>query len=54
LCAARILSKVNAATVRVLAAEGYEVVAPQEQLAVGHFLVHGRGRAAVELAKKND
>lgn len=46
-------SPVNAATVRVLAAEGCEVVAPQEQPCCGALLVHaGEETAAVELAKK--
>jgi glycolate oxidase iron-sulfur subunit len=46
-------SQVNAATVRVLAAEGCEVVAPQEQPCCGALLVHaGEESAAVELAKK--
>jgi len=46
-------SEVNAATVRVLAAEGYEVVAPQEQPCCGALLVHaGEEAAAVELAKR--
>jgi glycolate oxidase iron-sulfur subunit len=46
-------SQVNAATVRVLAAEGCEVVAPQEQSCCGALLVHaGEEAAAVELAKR--
>ena len=46
-------SQVNAATARVLAAEGCEVVAPQEQPCCGGLLVHaGEEAAAVELAKK--
>lgn len=46
-------SQVNAATARVLAAEGCEVVAPQEQPCCGALLVHaGEEAAAVELAKK--
>jgi glycolate oxidase iron-sulfur subunit len=47
------LSEVNAATARVLAAEGCEVVAPQEQPCCGALLVHaGEEAAAVELAKR--
>ena len=46
-------SEVNAATARVLAAEGCEVVAPQEQSCCGALLVHaGEEASAVELAKK--
>jgi len=46
-------SQVNAATARVLAAEGCEVVAPQEQPCCGALLVHaGEEAAAVELAKR--
>ena len=46
-------SQVNAATVRVLAAEGCEVVAPQEQPCCGALLVHaGEEAAALVLAKK--
>ena len=46
-------SQVNAATVRVLAAEGCEVVAPQGQTCCGALLVHaGEEAAAIELAKK--
>jgi glycolate oxidase iron-sulfur subunit len=46
-------SQVNAATVRVLAAEGCEVVAPREQPCCGALLVHaGEEAAAVELAKR--
>jgi glycolate oxidase iron-sulfur subunit len=46
-------SQVNAATARVLAAEGCEVVAPQAQPCCGALLVHaGEEAAAVELAKK--
>jgi glycolate oxidase iron-sulfur subunit len=46
-------SQVNAATVRVLAAEGCEVVAPQEQPCCGALLVHaGEEAAAMELAKR--
>jgi glycolate oxidase iron-sulfur subunit len=46
-------SQVNAATVRVLAAEGCEVVAPQSQSCCGALPVHaGEEIAAVELAKK--
>ncbi|HEX8836154.1 MAG TPA: glycolate oxidase subunit GlcF [Candidatus Acidoferrum sp.] len=47
------LSQVNAATARVLAAEGCEVVAPQAQTCCGALLVHaGEESAAIELAKK--
>ena len=46
-------SQVNAATVRVLAAEGCEVIAPQAQPCCGALLVHaGEEAAAVELAKR--
>jgi glycolate oxidase iron-sulfur subunit len=46
-------SQVNAATVRVLAAEGCEVVAPQSQPCCGALLVHsGEEAAAVDLAKR--
>jgi glycolate oxidase iron-sulfur subunit len=46
-------SQVNAATARVLAAEGCEVVAPQEQSCCGALLVHaGEEAAALELAKR--
>jgi len=46
-------SQVNAATARVLAAEGCEVVAPAAQPCCGALLVHaGEERAAIELAKK--
>jgi glycolate oxidase iron-sulfur subunit len=46
-------SQVNAATARVLAAEGCEVVAPQDQPCCGALLVHaGEQAAAVELAKR--
>jgi len=46
-------SQVNAATARVLAAEGCEVVAPQAQPCCGALLVHaGEETAAMELAKK--
>jgi glycolate oxidase iron-sulfur subunit len=45
--------QVNAATARVLAAEGCEVVAPTEQPCCGALLVHaGEEAAAVELAKR--
>ena len=45
--------QVNAATARVLAAEGCDVVAPQAQPCCGALLVHaGEEFAAVELAKK--
>jgi glycolate oxidase iron-sulfur subunit len=47
------LPHVNAATVRVLAAEGCEVVAPPEQPCCGALLVHaGEEAAAVDLAKR--
>jgi glycolate oxidase iron-sulfur subunit len=46
-------SQVNAATARVLAAEGCEVVAPQAQTCCGALLVHaGEEAAAIELARK--
>jgi len=46
-------SQVNAATARVLAAEGCEVVAPGEQPCCGALLVHaGEESAAVALAKR--
>ena len=46
-------SQVNAATVRVLAAEGCEVVAPKSQTCCGALQVHaGEEAAAIELAKK--
>jgi glycolate oxidase iron-sulfur subunit len=45
--------QVNAATVRVLAAEGCEVVAPQDQPCCGALLVHaGEEASAVVLARK--
>ena len=45
--------QVNAATVRVLAAEGCEVIAPRTQPCCGALLVHaGEEAAALELAKK--
>src|SRR5690242_7204405 len=47
------LSQVNAATARVLAAEGCEVVAPRTQPCCGALLVHaGEEKLAIELAKK--
>jgi glycolate oxidase iron-sulfur subunit len=47
------LSEVNAATVRVLAAEGCEVVAPKQQGCCGALLVHaGEEAPALELAKR--
>jgi glycolate oxidase iron-sulfur subunit len=47
------LPRVNAATVRVLAAEGCEVVAPPEQPCCGALLVHaGEEADAVALAKR--
>ena len=46
-------SQVNAATARVLSAEGCEVVAPQAQTCCGALLVHaGEEAAAIGLAKK--
>jgi glycolate oxidase iron-sulfur subunit len=46
-------SHVNAATVRVLAAEGCEVIAPQEQPCCGALFVHaGEEVPALELARK--
>jgi glycolate oxidase iron-sulfur subunit len=46
-------SRVNAATARVLAAEGYEVVAPEEQSCCGALFVHaGEEERAKELARK--
>jgi glycolate oxidase iron-sulfur subunit len=46
-------SQVNAATARVLAAEGCEVVAPEAQACCGALLVHaGEEAAAIALAKK--
>jgi len=51
-CSANFFSQVNAATARVLAAEGCEVVAPEAQPCCGALLVHaGEEAAAVELAK---
>ena len=45
-------SHVNAATARVLAAEGYEVVAPEEQSCCGALFVHsGEEERAQELAR---
>lgn len=45
-------SHVNAATARVLAAEGYEVVAPEEQSCCGALFVHaGEDERAKELAR---
>lgn len=47
------LSEVNAATVRVLTAEGCEVVAPPEQPCCGALLAHaGEEAAALELARR--
>jgi glycolate oxidase iron-sulfur subunit len=47
------LPQVNAATARVLAAEGCEVVAPAQQGCCGALLVHaGEEEAALELARK--
>ena len=46
-------SQVNAATARVLTAEGCEVVAPQAQTCCGALLVHaGEEAGAMELARK--
>jgi glycolate oxidase iron-sulfur subunit len=45
--------QVNAATARVLAAEGCEVIAPQEQPCCGALLVHaGEDEAALALARR--
>jgi glycolate oxidase iron-sulfur subunit len=47
------LSEVNAATVRVLSAEGCEVVAPSEQPCCGALLVHaGEEPPALDLARR--
>ncbi len=47
------LSEVNAATARVLAAEGCEVVVPPEQPCCGALLVHaGEERSALDLARR--
>jgi glycolate oxidase iron-sulfur subunit len=47
------LSDVNAATVRVLAAEGCEVIAPPDQPCCGALLSHaGEERSAADLAKQ--
>ncbi len=47
------LSEVNAATVRVLAAEGCEVFAPQEQPCCGALLIHaGEEQMAEKLARR--
>jgi len=47
------LSPVNAATARVLSAEGYEVVAPEEQPCCGALPVHaGEEESALQLARK--
>jgi glycolate oxidase iron-sulfur subunit len=47
------LSEVNAATARVLAADGCEVVAPSTQPCCGALLVHaGQEQPAVELARR--
>src|SRR5258707_5378429 len=53
-CVQRVLfPQVNAATARVLAAEGCEVVAPRAQPCCGALLVHaGEETAAIELAKR--
>ena len=52
-CVQRVFfSEVNAATARVLAAEGYEVVAPAEQPCCGALLVHaGEEERAQQLAR---
>ena len=45
--------RVNAATARVLAAEGFEVVAPADQPCCGALMVHaGEEHGALELARK--
>jgi glycolate oxidase iron-sulfur subunit len=45
--------QVNAATARVLAAEGFEIIAPQEQTCCGALLAHGgEETGAMELARK--
>jgi glycolate oxidase iron-sulfur subunit len=45
--------QVNAATARVLAAEGFEVISPQEQTCCGALLAHGgEETGAMELARK--
>jgi glycolate dehydrogenase iron-sulfur subunit len=45
--------RVNAATARVLAAEGYEVVAPADQPCCGALMVHaGEENGALKLARK--
>jgi glycolate oxidase iron-sulfur subunit len=47
------LSEVNAATVRVLSAEGCEVVAPEEQACCGALMVHaGEEAGALDLARR--
>jgi glycolate oxidase iron-sulfur subunit len=47
------VSELNAATVRTLAAEGYEVAAPPGQPCCGALLVHGgEEEAALELARR--
>lgn len=53
-CVQRIFfSQVNAATARVLAAEGYEVVAPPQQPCCGALLVHaGEEERALQLARQ--
>ncbi len=53
-CAQReFLSQVNAASARVLAAEGCEVVAPAEQSCCGALMLHaGEEDAAAELARR--
>ncbi|HEX5435297.1 MAG TPA: heterodisulfide reductase-related iron-sulfur binding cluster [Candidatus Angelobacter sp.] len=53
-CVQRVFfSKVNAATARVLAAEGCEVIIPSEQACCGALMTHsGLEREAAELAKR--
>jgi len=47
------LPQINAATARVLSAEGCEVVAPKEQPCCGALMVHaGEEKSALELARK--
>src|SRR4029078_10498783 len=47
------LSAVNAATARVLAAEGFEVIAPFEQSCCGALLTHaGEETRAIEYARR--
>ncbi len=53
-CVQRVFfADVNAATVRVLAAEGCEVIAPKEQSCCGALMVHaGQEQDALELARR--